>query len=152
MQLKSWLLYGSILFNMLFIGVSAIYLLPALTAGNREQPLPMPYEALDLSSGQKTAFEAERDTFHGVLGEIGQDIRTKQAALIHLLAAEKPDREAIAAKQREIVHLQDTLQNKVIGHLLRISEMLTPEQRNHFFQLLQERMETHAPSCPAGIN
>ena len=72
MQLKSWLLYGSILFNMLFIGVSAIYLLPALTAGNREQPLPMPYEALDLSSGQKTAFEAERDTFHGVLGEIGQ--------------------------------------------------------------------------------
>jgi hypothetical protein len=40
----------------------------------------MPYEALDLSNEQCTAFEAEGDRFHGQLMEIRQTIRPKMEA------------------------------------------------------------------------
>jgi Spy/CpxP family protein refolding chaperone len=150
MTLKTWLLGLSVALNLILIGALLSDRLPLATGDRPGHSTAMPYEALNLSDRQKALFEGERDRFHGRLMEIRQSIRSRQDELIRLLSVDKPDRPAIAAKQQEILGLQDGLQNSVIAHILEVSAPLNPEQRERFFGLLQERMVHQAALYPPG--
>jgi len=59
--------------------------------------------------------------------------------VIDLVAAAEPDRQAIAAKQEEILVGQRRMQQLVIEHLLAEKEALTPQQQEELFNLLRRR-------------
>jgi len=121
-----------------------------LSGSERSRTPDMPYKALGLSGEQRSAFEAERDRFHGQLTKAHQTIRFKRTELIDLLSMEKPDRASITSKQQEILSLQDKLQNEVISHIVEVSTLLRREQREKFFTLLKKYMNQQVTEYPPG--
>jgi Spy/CpxP family protein refolding chaperone len=75
-----------------------------------------------------------------------------RAELFGLLAAEPVDREAVRAKQEEIISCQRRMQELVIEHMLKQKEVLNPGQREEFFRMLKERTSCpgHGTLGPAG--
>jgi Spy/CpxP family protein refolding chaperone len=61
--------------------------------------------------------------------------------MIDLIAAAQPDRQAIAAKQEEILAGQRKMQELVIGQLLAEKQVLTPQQQKELFDLLRQGSE-----------
>lgn len=59
--------------------------------------------------------------------------------LIDLIAAPEPNREAIHAKQEEIVACQRRMQDLVVDHLLNEKGVLTQEQQGQLFRLLRQQ-------------
>jgi Spy/CpxP family protein refolding chaperone len=146
--LKTILFVASVALNVVFAATYVFYKLPSL--GAKGQPtLGVPlYHQLDLTPDQLTRFKAERDVFHNQLRELGHRIKIKQVELIDRLAATTPDRQAIEGKQQEIRSLQSEVQDRVVLHFLKESEVLTPEQRTRFFQLVKARIESSVQACP----
>jgi Spy/CpxP family protein refolding chaperone len=68
-----------------------------------------------------------------------QEVTRARLELLNLLAAPQPDRQAIAAKQEEILAGQRRMQQLVIEHLLAEKEVLTPGQQKDLFDLLRGR-------------
>jgi len=139
----------SVVLNIVFIGsylyYGAVLLLQADHQASYDHPL---YKELNLSRDQLDRFEPFRDSFHAFVNEQGGKIKARQLELVGLLAAEKPDRWAIDAKQEEIQILQHQMQVKVIDHLLEESRIFTPEQRQKFFALIKGRIEESSGSRP----
>ncbi len=107
------------------------------------------YRELNLSSEQISRFAPERDRFHAFVDHQSRLIREAEIELIDFLSADSPDREAIEKKQKQIQSLQQALQKRVIEHLLREAEILTPRQRARFFGLIKERI-IHSPAGRPG--
>jgi Spy/CpxP family protein refolding chaperone len=59
--------------------------------------------------------------------------------MIDLIASTRPDRQAIAAKQDEILAGQRKMQELVIEQLLSEKQVLTPQQQKDLFDLLRQR-------------
>lgn len=107
------------------------------------------YEELNLSPEQRKHIEDARDRFLGAINELGDRILSRQIELIDLVAAEPVDRQAIEAKFEQIHALQQTMQQRVVEHLLENKQTLTPEQRAKFFAVLKTRiLEQGAPGPP----
>jgi len=68
-----------------------------------------------------------------------QDVGRKRGELIDLIAATQPDRQAIAAKQEEILAGQRKMQALVIELLLAEKQVLSPQQQKELFDLLRQR-------------
>ena len=68
-----------------------------------------------------------------------QEVTRKRGELIDLVASPQGDRQAIAAKQEEILAGQRQMQQLVIEHLLAEKEVLTPGQQKDLFDLLRGR-------------
>lgn len=66
-------------------------------------------------------------------------MRLLRSELVDLIAAEHPDRDAIAAKQKEILAGQQGMQQLVIDHLLAQKQFLTHEQSTRLFQMMRRR-------------
>ena len=148
-NMKKILFVASVALNLVFAATYATYKLPLL-AGVRQPPAPGEplFLQLDLTPGQLTRFEAERDKFRERLQELGREIKTKQIELIDLLGAAPPDQKEIERKQEEIQLLQAAVQDRVIVHFLQESSLLTAEQRARFFDLIKARIETSVQACP----
>ncbi len=122
----------SVVLNIVLIGLAL-----------RQRPAPTRplYEALHLSRAQLERFKPERDRFHAFIDTQGQVIKQRQLELLTLLAAPRPDRRAIDAKQEEIRRLQRQMQTRVIDHFLAESKIFTPAQRAQFFAIIKKRIE-----------
>jgi len=140
-NLKILAIIFSVVLNIVFIG-SYFYRQSALftLVGHGANPESLLYEELNLSREQLERFGPLRDRFHAFVNEQGKKIKARQLELIDLLAGERPDRRAIAAKRKEIQTLQRRMQSRVIDHLLEESGVFTPEQRRKFFALIKERI------------
>ena len=141
-NLKTLAIIFSVVLNIVFLGSylyheSCLRLLPY----HQEHHHRRLYEELNLSRKQLDIFKPIRDRFHAFLNRHGQIIKAKQLELIDLLATDKPDREAIEAKQKEIQALQRQMQARVIAHLLEESKLFTPQQKKKFFALIKGRIE-----------
>ena len=112
------------------------------------------YEALDLSKDQRARIEAGRDRFLRALNEIENRIIAKHLDLMDLIAADPIDRQAIEGKFQEIHSIQQSMQRKVLEHLLEDKQILTPAQRAKFFAVLKSRIREQGaagpPWLPAG--
>jgi len=139
----------SIIMNVVFVGTYAGYKFQIIPGerkdGNLKKPL---YLELDLSAQQLTKFKSERDKFHPQLQALEREIKRKQIELIEILSINTPDSQALERKQKEIQELQTLAQDRVILHLLQASNLLNPEQRTRFFNLIRERIEVSTSSCP----
>jgi len=139
----------SVVLNVVFIGSYFYYSSrPLAVTGRQANHDRLLYEELNLDRDQLDRLKSFRDNFHAFVDEQGQRIKAKQLELVGLLAQEKPDRRAIAAKQEEIQGLQRQMQAGVIDHLLQESRIFTPEQRQQFFALMKERIDSSVAPRP----
>jgi Spy/CpxP family protein refolding chaperone len=105
------------------------------------------HRQLGISGAQWRKIEPRIRVFNDSTRVQCERMRSLRSELVDLLAAEPTDREAIAAKQAEILNGQREMQKQIIAHLLAEKQFLTPEQSTKLFQMMKEKS-----GCASGAN
>ena len=146
-QLKPALAVASIGLNVAVVGVWLAH------AVGRSVESPMPagstdavgevwcplHRELNVTPEQWAEIEPRLLAFRGSADEQWGRIDALRTEMIDLFAAPEPDREAIAAKQQEILAAKRAMQVLVTDHLLDVRARLDPEQQQRLFAMLRER-------------
>jgi Spy/CpxP family protein refolding chaperone len=103
------------------------------------------HRELGATEEQWEPIEPRLREFQAAVGELCQQVNTLRSEVIDLIAAAKPDAEAIRAKQDEILATKRRIQGLVADHLLWEKEILTPGQQARLFEMLGNRT-----GCAAG--
>jgi Spy/CpxP family protein refolding chaperone len=107
------------------------------------------FEGLSLKPEQQKAMQQKALAFHGDINKTREQIDAKRASLIALLREDNPNGQAIALAIAEINKLQETVQKKVVLHLLEFKGMLDKEHQKKFLDLIEGVMAgkpgTHCP-------
>lgn len=98
------------------------------------------YQSLGLSDAQLAKMAPLSKSFHTRLAALESQVTTKRDLLIRLLGRETIDRGRIEEARKEIAVIQDEIQREVVVHITQIREILNPEQKNRFFEMLQVGM------------
>jgi Spy/CpxP family protein refolding chaperone len=96
------------------------------------------YQSLGLSDAQLAKMAPLSKEFHARLAALESQVITKRDLLVGLLKKEETDQSLIEKVRKEISAIQDEIQREVVIHITRTKEILNPEQRRHFFELLQD--------------
>jgi Spy/CpxP family protein refolding chaperone len=164
----------SVALNLAFVGVWAAHTIRGRWFGHgpcgqrvvhSEIACPL-HRRLGATPEQWQRLEPRLTEFRRASQEICSDVMCKRREMIDLIAAPKPDHDAISAKQEEILAGQRRMQQLVIEHLLAEKEVLTPGQQKELFGLLRRRscsgpgrmmglqpdlIETDNATCPRGV-
>jgi Spy/CpxP family protein refolding chaperone len=130
--------------DILLILLSAIIitqLAVRLIARLRQKPIRGYLDLIDLTDEQQQQVEDIRRDFLPKVEGIRQSLRDNRLRLNDLLFAEPPDMKAIADKSDEISALQATLEREVIDHILQEKELLSPDQKREFYQVIRTEFE-----------
>jgi Spy/CpxP family protein refolding chaperone len=95
------------------------------------------FQKLGLSETQLRELEPRLAKFRATARAQCREIGRLRRQLIDLLAAPEPCREAIRAKQKEILEGQRKMQDLVVEQLLAEKSTLTPEQQRALFDLIR---------------
>ncbi len=144
----------SVALNAAFIGVWAVHaarahwLVDEPHAGEAWCPL---HRRLNVTDEQWRQIEPRIAEFRRRSQAICAEMNRLRAELIDLIAADDPDRQAIAAKQEQIRAGQRQMQELVVEHLLAEKDVLTPEQQTELFGLIRERSPCRGPGRMMGL-
>ncbi len=97
------------------------------------------HRSLGVTDEQWGRLEPRLSRFLSDSESLCRDIRRARGELIDLMASALPDRDAIRAKQEEILSGQRGIQDMIIAHLLAQKRTLTEEQQAKLFQMIRER-------------
>ena len=97
------------------------------------------HRRLNVTDEQWQRLEPRFEQFRRDSEALCREVTRRRGALIDLVASPQSDRQAIAAKQEEILAGQHRIQQLVIDHLLAEKEVLTPHQQQELFDLLRRR-------------
>jgi Spy/CpxP family protein refolding chaperone len=86
------------------------------------------HRRLNVTDEQWQEIEPRLADFQKTVQEIRGTVHRSRTEMLDLIAADKPDREALRAKQDEILAGQRRMQDLVIGQLLKEKEILSSEQ------------------------
>ena len=106
---------------------------------------------LALSDAQIEEMHSLNQEFHQQADSISLALFEKRSDLLKMLSVSTVDMNKIEKQQDEINKLQAELQKRVIVHLLKRKQKLTPEQRQKLFSILMDRLNSHA-NCRKEIN
>lgn len=150
-KIVSLLIVLSVTLNVAFVGFWAARFLRAKWSvggpwGDGEVQCPL-HRRLGADREQWQRIEPVVTAFRRESQAVCRDVKRTRLEMLDLLAAPEPDMEKIAAKQEEILAGQRRMQGLVIKHILAEKELLTPEQRKEFFDLLRQRSDCagHGP-------
>ena len=93
----------------------------------------------DLTGNQRAQLQEIRRVFLPKVEGIRQDMRLKRAELAELLFAEPTDRTRIYEVAETIIGRQSELEHEVIEHILEEKELLTPSQKQRFYEIIVEQ-------------
>ena len=145
---KRFLIALSVGLNLAFVGLWAVHAMPGCrhVRGRGKVWCPL-HRQLGATPEQWREIEPSMLAFQAKAREICGEAGRLRLELIDLLAAETPDKEAIAKKQAEIHKRQRRMQQLVVEHLLQTRETLTPEQRKTLFDMLRRKVGcgSHGP-------
>ena len=130
--------------DILLILLSAIVFIQLavrLYARMRHKPIRGYLDLITLTEDQKRQVEDIRRDFLPKVAGIRQSLRDNRLRLNELLFAETPDKKLIAEKSNEISSLQAKLEQEVIDHILQEKELLSPEQKKEFYQVIRNEFE-----------
>ena len=137
---KRFLIALSVGLNLAFVGLWAMHAMPGCSSiGDHEEVWCPLHRQLGATPEQWREIEPALLTFQARAREVCGEAGRLRLELIELLAAEMPDKEAIAKKQAEIHERQRSLQELVVEHLLQTRETLTAEQRKTLFDMLKRK-------------
>jgi len=148
MRTKWWtlILVFSLAFNAAVLGVCGYhYYLYICAAPSAYCPLSPGdqhfYQGLGLSDSQLEKMTPLAHTFHAKLDKLSRETEKKRELLVNLLSREEVDSGRIESLRKDMAGIQDQIQKEVITHLLDVREILNPEQKEHFFELLRRSMK-----------
>jgi len=118
-----------------------IILLASRFARVRRKPIRGYLDLINLSEGQKRQVEDIRRDFLPRVAGIRQALRQRRLELNDLLFTEPRDMQAIESKSRDISKLQAQLEREVIDHILQEKELLNPEQKSQFYDVIRAEFE-----------
>jgi Spy/CpxP family protein refolding chaperone len=107
----------------------------------RQKPIRGYLDLIALTNEQKRQVEDIRRDFLPKVEGIRQSLRGNRLQLNELLFAEVPDMKTIAEKSNEISALQAKLEREVIDHILQEKELLSPEQKREFYQVIRNEFD-----------
>jgi len=151
-KLKPLLILLSITLNIAFVAIWAAHAVPTHLRDWRgvahEEGVWCPlHRQLGVTEAQWGEIEPQLVEFQKSARAQCAQVNRLRGELIDLVAAPEPDRNAIRAKQKEILAGQRRMQELVIEHLLTEKQLLTPEQQEQLFQMMrsQSGCAGHAP-------
>lgn len=129
------------IFLILLSAIVIIQLVVRLIARIRQKPIRGYLDLIALTKEQKRQVEDIRRDFLPKVDGIRQSLLRNRLQLNDLLFAESPDLKVIAEKSDEISALQAKLEREVIDHILQEKELLSPEQKREFYQVIRNEFE-----------
>jgi hypothetical protein len=93
----------------------------------------------DLSQKQRERVQEIRQTFLPKVQGIMQDLRRERAELARRLFSEPGNRDEIYEVAKQIVDHQSELEREVIEHILEEQGLLTPSQKERFYEIIVEQ-------------
>jgi Spy/CpxP family protein refolding chaperone len=143
---RPYLIVASVALNMAFVAMWIAHAAP-LQPGPEESGARAAEESiwcplhreLKVTDEQWAKIEPRLRDFQASVGDLCQQTDTMRSEVIDLIAADKPDVDAIYARQDEILATKRQIQRLVVDHLLAEKEVLTPEQQQQLFTMLRDR-------------
>ena len=129
------------IYLILLSAIILIQLAVRLIARIRQKPIRGYLDLIALTNEQKRQVEDIRRDFLPKVEGIRQALRGNRIQLNELLFAEVPDLKIIAEKSNEISALQAKLEREVIDHILQEKELLSPEQKRDFYQVIRNEFD-----------
>jgi Spy/CpxP family protein refolding chaperone len=146
----SLLLIFSLAFNIAFVGIWAYNRThpparaarpPAATA---QVPVPASLEGLSLTPDQRRQVVAAWRAAVAQTARVSAEVARERQRLFELMAAPEPDKQAIQACEQRIEAGQTRLGQLALNQMRQISELLTPAQRQAWFQMMTMHAERAA--------
>jgi len=103
-----------------------------------EMPAPLRRE-LSLNPDQMEKLGEHRQQSREEMGRIRQGLLETRTRLMELLRSPDPDSMAVEDLLQQMVSSQMAMERRVIHDLLRLRQVLTPEQREQFMRLMERR-------------
>lgn len=145
----------SVALNVAFLGIWGVRVTAPLLAKDLEYDgeiwCPL-HRRLNVTAEQWQQIEPRFTEFRRRSQTLCADVNRLRAELIDLIAAEGPDRQAIAAKQDQIRDGQQQMQQLVVEHLLVEKQVLTPAQQKTLFDLIRQRSVCEGPGRMMGVS
>jgi Spy/CpxP family protein refolding chaperone len=139
-----WLLIVSLAFNLGFSTTYGVRTYGPI-AGPGPGPEPRPHRArwhepLHLDTRQRREVRRINEAMFEEVGMCRQEMDEARWALADLVAADEPDRDAIATQLDRISSMQRQLEGLVVDSLLAQKELLRPDQMQAFKESVRERL------------
>jgi Spy/CpxP family protein refolding chaperone len=129
------------IFLILLSAIVIVQITIRLVARRRQKPIRGYLDLITLTKEQKQKVEDIRREFLPKVEGIRQSLRRNRLQLNDLLFDESPDRKVIEGKSRDISALQAELEREVIDHILQEKELLSPEQKRQFHEVIRTEFE-----------
>ena len=146
---KKWLILALVfsgMVNVAAIGTIGFHWWRVRSVDHRLHPFP-PGEPmmrplrrpLSLTPDQMQELEAQRRRISEEIRGIRRDLFESRARLMELLRSPDPDSTAVEDILQKMATSQVALERKVIQNILRMKQVLTPEQREKLLQMMEKR-------------
>jgi Spy/CpxP family protein refolding chaperone len=99
-------------------------------------------EQLNLSEAQKQQMTDIRQKYQGQTRQLQQELRSERQKLKDMMAG-TANESAIRSQHQRVTQLDQEMHNLRFESMLQMREVLTPEQRRQFAQLMQQRREQY---------
>lgn len=100
------------------------------------------YALLGLTPDQQASISPLARDFHENIGKLSSEIHEKRNGMIAMLEQDPVDMDHVNRIRKEILSIQSTIQQNVFEHILKMKEILNPEQRQIFFKALRQSFLT----------
>lgn len=97
---------------------------------------------LGLSKEQFDAIEKTREEMHSKIMPKREKLRRKRRELMDLLREPEPQKERLDSLLHEVAELQTEIELFIFEDILKMKEILTPEQEERFFELFNKRLKS----------
>lgn len=149
------LIVFSVALNVAFLGIWGVRVAAPLLAADLKYDgeiwCPL-HRRLNVTAEQWKQIEPRFTEFQRKSQALSADMSHLRIELIDLIAADEPDRQAIAAKQDQIRDGQQQMQQLVIEHLLAEKQVLTAAQQKELFDLIRQRSVCEGPGRMMGVS
>jgi len=102
------------------------------------------HRELGVTDSQWKRIEPRLTAFQDSAEKLAEEVQALRSEVIDLIASDEPDRNAIRAKQDQVLATKAKIQALVVDHLLAEKQDLTADQQTRLFKMLRERT-----GCPA---
>jgi Spy/CpxP family protein refolding chaperone len=135
----------SLAFNAAFIGVAVFRTAPPepLIAENAPATDTSMLAGIDLSAVQQAELTAGKQQTEARIADILEDSRQQRDALIELLKADAPDKNAIHEVQKKLGENQRKIREISVEHLMLVTSKLEPKQRQRFLMAMRHSPVKH---------
>ncbi len=95
---------------------------------------------LSLTPDQANTMEEKGRLFHKELDAAKRQMFQKKMALLSLIRSDNPDTEAINQTISSIGDMQESIQRRIVTHILEVKTLLDRDQQKRFFDLIDKFM------------